>query len=87
MCHASNEKQETTHDERNGTNKSRQIRTLEEKETYKYLGISEAGTIKQVKIKQKRKKVYCRRTKKVLETKLYSRNLVKGIDTWAVPLI
>ena len=28
------------------------IRTLEEKETYKYLGILEAGTIKQVKNKE-----------------------------------
>ena len=29
------------------------IRTLEEKETYKYLGILEADTIKQVEIKEK----------------------------------
>ena len=28
------------------------IRTLEEKETYKYLGILEADTIKQVEIKE-----------------------------------
>ena len=29
------------------------IRTLEENETYKYLGISEAGPIKQVQMKDK----------------------------------
>ena len=32
-------------------------------------------------------KKYLRRTRKLLETKLSSRNLIKGIITWAVPLI
>ena len=57
-------------------------RTLEEKKTYKYLGILEAGTIKQVEIKEKNKKEYLRRIRKVLEAKLCSRNLIKGIYTW-----
>ena len=65
----------------------KKIRTLEEKETYKYMGILEADTIKQVEMKEKTKKEYIRRTKKLLETKLYCRNLVKGINTWAVPLV
>ena len=60
------------------------IRTLREKETYKYL---EANTIKQVEMKEKIKKEYLRRIRKLLETKLYSRNLVKGINTWAVPFV
>ena len=59
------------------------IRTLAENETYKYLGILEADTIKQVEIKNK----ILRRTRKLLETKLSSRNLIKGINTWAVPLV
>ena len=63
------------------------IRTLGEKETYKYLGILEADTIKQVEIKEKIKKEYLRRTRKLLKTKLYSRNLIKGINIWTVPLI
>ena len=63
------------------------IRTLEEKETYKYLGILEADTIKQVQMKDTIRKEYLRRTRKLLETKLYSRNLIKGINTWAVPLV
>ena len=46
------------------------IRTLREKETYKYLGILEAVTIKQVEVKEKIKKEYLRRTKMLLETKL-----------------
>ena len=49
------------------------IRTLREKETYKYLGILESDTIKQME-KEKIKKEYPRRTKKPLETKLSCRN-------------
>ena len=63
------------------------IRTLEENETYKYLGILEAGTIKQVQMKDTIRNEYFRRTRKLLETKLSSRNLIKGINTWAVPLV
>ena len=63
------------------------IRTFEEKETYKYLGILEADTIKKVELKDKIKKKYLRRTRKLLEAKLYSRNLIKGINTWAVLLV
>ena len=64
-----------------------QIRTPAENETYKYLGILEADTIKQVEMKDKIQKEYPRRTRKLLETKLSSRNLIKGINTWAVPLV
>ena len=63
------------------------IRTLGEKETYKYLGILETDTIKLEEIKEKIKKGYLRRTKKQLETKLYSRNLIKGINTWTIHLV
>ena len=40
------------------------IRKLGENETYKYLGILEADTIKQVQMKDKIQKEYRRRTKK-----------------------
>ena len=63
------------------------IRALEEKETYKYLGILEADTIKQVQMKETIRKEYLKRTRKLLETKLSSRNLIKGINTWAGPLV
>ena len=53
------------------------IRTLGENETYKYLGILEADTIKQVDMKDKIQKEYLRRTGKLLETKLNSINLIK----------
>ena len=62
------------------------IRTLAENETYKYLGILEADTNKQVEMKDKIQKEYLR-TRKLLETKLSSRNLMKGINTWAVTLV
>ena len=63
------------------------IKRLAENETYAYLGILEAETIKQVKVKNKIQKEYLRRTRKLLETKLNSRNLIKEINTWAGPLI
>ena len=63
------------------------IRTLEENETYKYLGILEADTIKQVEMKNKIQKEYLRRTRKLLETKLSSRSFIKRINTWAVSLV
>ena len=63
------------------------IRTPGEKETYKYLAILEADIIKQVKMKEKIKKEYLGRSRKLLETKLSSRNLIKGINTWAVCLV
>ena len=50
------------------------IRTLGEKETYTYLGILEADTIKQVATKE-----YFRRTRKLLDIKLSRRNLIKEI--------
>ena len=58
MCHDNNEKPETVNDGRNTTTKSKkkQNRTLREKETYKYLGILEADTIKQAEMKEKTKK-------------------------------
>ena len=79
MSHASNEKEGmklTNHEK---------IRTLGKKETYKYMGILEVDTIKQVEMKERIKKECLRRTKKLLENKLHSKNF-KRINTWAVPL-
>ena len=63
------------------------IRTLAENETYKYLGILEADTIKKVEMKDKIQKEYLKRTRKLLETKLSRRNLITGINTWAVTFL
>ena len=47
----------------------------------------ETDTIKNEDMKEKRKKEYLTRTRKLLETKLNSINLIKGINTWAVHLV
>ena len=62
------------------------IRTLGENDAYKYLGILESDTIKQMQMKDEIQKEYLRRTRKLLETKLSSRNPIKGINTWAASL-
>ena len=72
---------------RNRTARLGKMRMLGEKETYKYLGILEVDIIKQAEVKEKTKKEYRRRMRKLLETKLCSRNFIKGINTWAVPLV
>ena len=87
MRHASNEKQETTHDRMNRTTTLKKIRTLGKKETNSYLGILEADIIKQVEMKEKNLKVYHSNTRKLLETKLYGRNLIKGMNTWAASIV
>ena len=43
--------------------------------TYKYLGILEVSTIKQVEMIEKVLKEYLRRTRKLLKTKLYGKKL------------
>ena len=63
------------------------IRTFQEYETYKYLCILEADTIKQVQMKDTIRKEYLRRTRKLLEIKLSSRNLTQRINTWGVPVV
>ena len=55
MCHATNEKRETTHNGRNGTTKSRKNQNAQK--TYKYLEILEANTIKQVDVEKKLERV------------------------------
>ena len=55
--------------------KQDKISMLGEKVTFKYLGIWEADTIKQVEMKEKNLREYLRRTR-ILEIKQYSRNLM-----------
>ena len=56
------------------------IRTLVLKETYKYLGILETDTIKQVELKEKIKKSTSQEIVKA------TRNQTKGINIWAISL-
>ena len=86
MCHARHEKANDMTVGMELPNHDK-IRTLGENETYKYLGTLEAATIKQVQMKDKIRKKYLRRTRKLLQTKLSSRKLIKGINTWSVPFV
>ena len=61
----------------------RRVRTLRNKENYKYLAILGADTIKQREMKEKVWKEY-QRTRKLPETKHSSENLIKKINTQAV---
>ena len=63
------------------------IRKLGERETYKYLGTMESDPIKQADMKEKNLKEYLRITRKSLATNLYSRNLVRVLNSKAVPLV
>ena len=56
-------------------------------ETYKYLRILEADTIKQVEMKEKNLQESLRRTRKLSETRLNNKNLTKGIYIWAITLV
>ena len=68
MCYARNEMWQTTH---NGKIKSNQkvIRTLGEKETYKYLGYWKLTPSNNAKWKKKNKKEYLRRGRKLFVAK------------------
>ena len=87
MCHARHEKWQTTFDWGMELPNQDQIRTLGENETCKYLGNLEVDTIKKEDVKEKIQKEYFRRTRKLLETKLSSGNLIKIINTWDVSLV
>ena len=63
------------------------IKSLQEGESYKYLGILEADKFSEEKMKLNVSKEYIRRLRKVLKSKLNGGNLVHGVNTWAVSLI
>ena len=63
------------------------IKTLEEGQSYKYLGLLEAGEVMVNGMKDKVKKEYYRRVRKVLETKLDSGNVFKAINSRAVSVV
>ena len=56
-------------------------------ESYKYLGILEADKIKMEEMKEKVRKEYYRRIRKVLESKLNGGNIIKAMNTWAVAAV
>ena len=63
------------------------IKSLREGESYKYLGILEADTFLEEKMKLNVSKEYIRRLRKVLKSKLNGGNLVHGVNTWVLSLL
>ena len=63
------------------------IKSLQEGESYKYLGILEAEKLLEEKMKFNVSKEYIRRLRKVLKSKLNGGNLVRGVYAWAVSLL
>ena len=63
------------------------IKSLQEGEIYKYLGILEGHKFLEEKIKLNASKEYVRRLRKVLKSKLNGGNLVREVNTCAVSLL
>ena len=63
------------------------INSLQEGESFKYLGILEADKFLEEKMKLNVSKEYIRRLRKVLKSKLNGGNLVCGVNSWAVSLL
>ena len=63
------------------------IKSLQEGESLKYLGILEADKFLEEKMKLNVSKEYIRRIRKLLKSKLNGGNLVREVNTWAVSLL
>ena len=61
--------------------------SLEEEESYKYLGVLETDEMMVNEMKDKAKKEYSRRVRKVLESKENSGNVFKVINTWILSMV
>ena len=63
------------------------IKSLQEGETYKYLGILEADKFLEKKMKLNVSKEYIKRLRKGLKSKLNGGNLARGVNAWPVSLL
>ena len=63
------------------------INSLQEGESYKYLGILEADKFLEEKMKLNVLKEYIRRLREVFKSKLNGGNLVRGVNTWEISLV
>ena len=63
------------------------IKELDPRKTYKYLGIEESFDIQHKNEKEKLKKEYLRRLSLVLSTELRAKNKIQAIGTLAVPVL
>ena len=63
------------------------MKSLSEGRCYRLLGVLQANEFKQKEVKEKVTKEYKRQVRKLLETKLNGGNLIRAINTWAIPVI
>ena len=88
MCHVNNEWRKTINDGQNRTTKSRKNHNTRSKGNLQVLGNTGSGHHLTTRDERKKfLKVFLRRTRKLLETKLHRRNLIKVISIKAVPLV
>ena len=65
----------------------KKIRSLDDQEGYKYLGILQFDDIKHKEVKEKLKKEYVRRVRKILKSHLNGGNVIQAINARAVSII
>lgn len=63
------------------------IKQVSTDEAYKYLGILQAEDIKHTEMKSRSMSEYKKRVRKILKSKLNAGNIIKAINTWAVPVL
>ena len=63
------------------------IRNIDAEETYRYLGMEEFGVIRQQLMKERIKKEYYHRIKRILKTQLNAKNKILAINSLALPVI
>ena len=63
------------------------IKSLQENNGYKYLGVLQNDEVMEKEMKEVITKEYKRRVRKELETKLNRGNIIKAINTWAIPVL
>jgi hypothetical protein len=63
------------------------IKNLNKGEFYKYLGINQSNHIQHSIIKENLEKQFYLRIKSILKSKLHDNNLIKAVNTYAVPLL
>ena len=84
MCYVGDEKGKIVKSDSNELHNEKAIKSPEEGESHKYLGVLETDEVVVNEMKNKMKKAYYRRARGVLETKLNRGNNFKSVNIWPV---
>ena len=66
---------------------NREMQELEQRKTYKYLGIEEGEGIQHQQVKERLKKEYSRRLRMILKSELNAKNKITAAGVLAVPVL